>query len=117
MSKELGVALKDGGRISISTVFSPKAFGPLVRMEYGDAISIVAKNEQGEEVGRLTYMPGGGPIDSFVREQDRRRGVASTLYAKHATAGGKLPSEASDFVISDDARALRKSLTLLKNES
>lgn len=104
------VTLKDGKTITISSSAEPSAFGPLVRQQYGEPVALVATNEQGEEVGRLTYMPNGGPIDSFVREQDRRRGVGEALYKAHAEAGGKLPEESTGVVISDDARALRESM-------
>lgn len=101
--------LKDGSKISISTVSTPDAFSNIVRMQHGEPISLVAKNEAGEEVGRLTYMPDGGPIDVSVREQDRRKGVATALYDAHEAAGGKLPAKDSGVVISDEARAVRES--------
>ncbi len=103
------VPLKDGGQITINAVPAPQAFSSLTRMEHGQPIALVATNEQGEEVGRLIYMPNGGPIDSFVREQDRRRRIASALYDAYEAAGGELPSEARGAVISDEARSLRKS--------
>ncbi|NWF45362.1 hypothetical protein F3K02_08890 [Hydrogenophaga sp. D2P1] len=102
-----GVTLKDGGRITISQQPAPKAFGSLVRGEYGEPKTLIATNDAGEEVGRLTFMPNGGPIDSFVREQDRRRGVGSALYDALEARGGKLPPVSSGMTISDDARALR----------
>jgi hypothetical protein len=101
--------LKDGSKISISTVSTPDAFSNIVRMQHGEPISLVAKNEAGEEVGRLTYMPDGGPIDVSVREQDRRKGVATALYDAHEAAGGKLPTVDSGVAISDEARAVRES--------
>lgn len=109
-----GVELKDGGRITIQTTPAPGAFSSLNRMAHGEPIALVASNEQGEEVGRLIYMPNGGPIDSFVREQDRRRGIASALYDAYEAAGGKLLSEESGAVISEEARALRKSRTVAR---
>jgi len=92
---------------AITSEPAPNAFSKLVRMEYGEPISLVAKNKTGEEVGRLTYMPNGGPIDVFVREQDRRKGIATALYAAHKAAGGKLLSVDSGVAISDEARAVR----------
>jgi len=109
--------LKDGSKISISTVSTPDAFSNIVRMQHGEPISLVAKNEAGEEVGRLTYMPDGGPIDVSVREQDRRKGVATALYDAHEAAGGKLPAKDSGVVISDEARAVRESRDAAKKLS
>jgi len=103
------VVLKDGSKISIETESSPNAFSTIGRMEHGEPISLIAKNESGEEIGRLTYMPDGGPIGVFVREQDRRKGVANALYDAHEAAGGKLPPVESGMIISNDARALRAS--------
>ena len=103
------VILKDGSKTSIETESSPNAFSTIGRMEHGEPISLIAKNEAGEEIGRLTYMPDGGPIDVFVREQDRRKGVANALYDAHKAAGGKLPPVESGMIISNDARALRAS--------
>ena len=102
-----GVTLKDGGRITISREPAPSAFTSLVRDQHGEPMVLIAKNERGEEVGRLSFMPNGGPIDSFVREKDRRRGVGSALYDALESAGGKIPPISSSFAISDDARALR----------
>ncbi len=104
-----GVTLKDGGRITISQQPAPKAFGSLVRGEFGEPQTLIATNDAGEEVGRLTFMPNGGPIDSFVREQDRRRGVGTALYDALEARGGTLPPVESGVAISDDARALRAS--------
>jgi hypothetical protein len=98
------------GETLIKAEPSPNAFSKLVRLEYGEPISLVAKNKAGEEVGRLTYMPDGGPIDVFVREQDRRKGVATALYNAHKAAGGKLPSEDSGVIISKEARAVRAAM-------
>lgn len=103
-----GVKLKDGAQIKISQQPAPKAFGSLVRGEFGEPTALIATNEAGEEVGRLTFMPNGGPIDSFVREQDRRRGVGTALYDALEARGGKLPPVSSGVAISDDARAFRK---------
>jgi hypothetical protein len=99
--------LKDGSKVSIETESSPNAFSNIVRMQYGEPISLIAKNKAGEEIGRLTYMPDGGPIDISVREQDRRKGVATALYDAHEAAGGKLPAVDSGVAISDEARAVR----------
>jgi len=101
--------LKDGSKTFIETEASPNAFSTIGRMEHGEPISLIAKNEAGEEIGRLTYMPDGGPIDVFVREQNRRKGVANALYDAHEAAGGKLPPVESGMIISNDARALRAS--------
>jgi len=109
--------LKDGSKISISTVSTPDAFSNIVRMQHGEPISLVAKNEAGEEVGRLTYMPDGGPIGISVREQDRRKGVATALYGAHEAAGGKLPAVDSGVAISDEARAVRKARDAAKKLS
>ena len=98
----------------IETEPSPNAFSNLTRMEYGEPISLVAKNEAGEEIGRLTYMPNGGPVDVFVREQDRREGVATALYDAHEAAGGKLPDVDSGVAISDEARAVRAARQIAK---
>ena len=109
--------LKDGSKVSIETESSPNAFSNIVRMQHGEPISLVAKNEAGEEIGRLTYMPDGGPIDVSVREQDRRKGVATALYDAHEAAGGKLPTVDSGVAISDEARAVRASRETTKKLS
>lgn len=102
-----GVKLKDGARITLSEQPAPKAFSSLVRNQFGEPKALIATNDAGEEVGRLTFMPNGGPIDSFVREQDRRRGVGTALYDAMEARGGKLPPIDSGVAISDDARAFR----------
>jgi hypothetical protein len=102
------ITLKDGARISIASEPAPAAFSPLARMAHGEPVALVATNEQSEEVGRLVYMPGGGPIDVAVREQDRRRGIGSALYDAHEAAGGKLLDESTGVIISDAARAVRQ---------
>lgn len=102
-----GVTLKDGARITLSEQPAPEAFSSLVRGEFGNPKTLIATNDAGEEVGRLTFMPNGGPIDSFVREQDRRRGVGTALYDALEARGGKLPPVESGVAISDDARAFR----------
>jgi hypothetical protein len=101
--------LKDGEVITIEPVSTPSAFSSLVRAEYGDPISLVAKNDAGEEVGRLTYMPNGGPIDVSVAEKERRRGIGSALYDALEEAGGKIPAAESGVAISKEAQALRES--------
>jgi hypothetical protein len=101
------VMLKDNSRVSIETAPAPEAFSSLVRMEHGEPISLVAKNASGEEVGKLTYMPNGGPIDVFVREGDRRKGVATALYDALEARGGKILPVDSGVAISEDARAFR----------
>jgi len=101
--------LKTGEQIRISQVSAPNAFAPLVRTQYGEPRSLVATNDKGEETGRLTYMPGGGPIDVSVREADRRKGVGTALYDAFEKLGFKLPPLESGVAISDEARALRSS--------
>lgn len=95
----------------IVTSPNQKAFGSIVRMQYGEATDILAKNDKGEVIGRLTYMKGGGPIDVFVEEKYRRQGVGTALYKKLEELGGKLLPESSGVIISDSARKLRASLT------
>ena len=104
------VSLKDGSEVSIESISSPNAFGKLVRMEFGEPVSLVAKNKSGKEIGRLTYMPGGGPIGVEVQEGNRRKGVGTALYNAHKAAGGKLLPLESGAIISDEARALRASI-------
>jgi hypothetical protein len=108
--------LKDGGKITVSSEANPDAFSGLVRMEYGEPVSLIAKNASGEEVGRLTYMQNGGPIDVFVREADRRRGVGTILYDALEAAGGKLSPVDSGVIISDEhfGRAESKSSGFLR---
>jgi GNAT superfamily N-acetyltransferase len=101
------VQLKDGNNIAIAPEASPDAFTNLVRMQYGEPVSLVATNVAGEEVGRLTYMPNGGPIDVFVEPSARRQGVGTALYGALESAGGKLPAEDSGVIISNEARAVR----------
>ena len=108
-SDERTITLKDGSKISINTISTPDAFSNIVRMKHGKPISLIAKNEVGEEIGRLTYMPDGGPIDVSVKEQDRRKGVGTALYNAYEASGKELPSINSGVVISDEARALRVS--------
>jgi hypothetical protein len=120
--KEFGVTetsfkLKGGSKGLIETEASPNAFSSIVRMEHGEPISLVAKNKAGEEIGRLTYMPKGGPIDVFVKESERRKGVATALYDALEVAGGKIPDADSGVVISDEARALRASRELKSTSS
>jgi len=62
-------------------------------------------------------MPDGGPIGISVREQDRRKGVATALYGAHEAAGGKLPAVDSGVAISDEARAVRKARDAAKKLS
>jgi hypothetical protein len=101
------IVLKDNSKASIEVVSAPQAFSNLVRMEHGEPISLVAKNAAGEEIGRLTYMPNGGPIDVFVRQSDRRKGVATALYDALEARGGKIPNVNSGVAISEDARFFR----------
>lgn len=101
--------LKDGSQVTVETEPAPKAFSNLVRSEFGQPIALVAKDESGQEVGRLTYMEGGGPIGIFVEEKDRRRGVGTALYNELEARGGKIPDEDSGVAISDEARAVRAS--------
>jgi len=107
--KQTIVNLKGGEQASIETAPAPTAFSNIVRMQYGEPISLVAKNSAGEELGRLTYMPDGGPIDIQVGEKHRRKGVGTALYDAHEAAGGKLPPIKSGVAISDEARAVRAS--------
>jgi hypothetical protein len=100
--------LKDGSTVDITPEASPTAFTNLVRMQHGEPISLVATNAAGEEVGRLTYMPDGGPVDVFVEPSARRQGVGTALYDALESAGGKLPAEDSGVIISDEARAVRE---------
>jgi len=107
--KPVQTTLKDGEAITIEPVSTPSAFSSLVRAEYGEPISLVAKNDAGKEVGRLTYMPNGGPIDVSVGEGERRRGIGSALYDALEEAGGKIPAAESGVAISKEAQALRES--------
>lgn len=103
-------SLKDGSKATIDTVSDPEAFGNLVRMQYGEPVALIAKDSNGKEIGKLTYMPNGGPIDVSVGEAYRRKGVGTALYKAHEAAGGKILPESSGVIISDEARALRNSL-------
>jgi hypothetical protein len=97
--------LKDGSTITIESIPSPTAFSNTVRMQFGAPKTLVAKNKAGDVVGQLAFMPGGGPIDVQVREQDRRKGVGSALYNELETRGGKIPDADSGVVISEIGRA------------
>jgi len=103
------VQLKDGSTVTLSKTAAPNAFSALVRSQYGEPIAIVALDASGAEVGRLTYMEGGGPIDVKVPEKDRRKGIATALYDELESAGGKLPDVNSGVAISDAARSVRES--------
>ena len=72
LRKLIVLLLKQQRMRVIESGFNPAAFSNLARMVHGETISLIAKNEAGEEIGRLTYMPNGGPIDVFVRESGRR---------------------------------------------
>ena len=111
----LGTKLKDGSVVTIKREPAPKAFSSLVRMEFGEPQVLIATDVAGKEVGRLTFMPNGGPIDSFVGESDRRRGIGTALYDALETAGGKLPAVESGVAISDDARAFRAARSVKLN--
>lgn len=102
-------AIKGGRVITFEKVPAPTAFSSLTRMEFGAPEALVAKDESGAEIGRLTYMPNGGPIDIQVNENSRRLGVGSALYDEFESRGGKLPDVDSGVAISDAARAVRKS--------
>jgi len=102
--------LKNGEEITIETIYSPKAFSNLVRQEFGSPISLIAKDKSGKQIGRLTYMPKGGPIDVFVSEQNRRKGLATALYDELESRGIKIPEEGKGYAVSEEAKELRKSL-------
>jgi hypothetical protein len=91
---------------------APGAFGRLVRNEFGEPMALVARNRAGEEVGRLTYMKHGGPIDVFVREGDRRRGVGMALYDALEAVGGAIPAVEEGRALSCEAQALREARAL-----
>lgn len=110
-------SLKTGETIAIETQASPESFSSLVRAQFGEPKALIAKDKSGAEIGRLTYMPGGGPIDVFVREENRRRGVATALYDAFEAQGGKLPDVESGVAISDEARALRASRDQKRTEA
>lgn len=101
------IKLKGGTEASLETEPAPKAFSSLVRMENGEPKAIIAKNSSGEEIGRLIYMPNGGPIDVFVKEEYRRKGVGTELYNELERQGGKIPEANSGVAISTDASAFR----------
>lgn len=99
---------KDGRAITFETAPAPTAFSNLVRGEFGAPQALIARDSSGREVGRLTYMPNGGPIDVKVDEDLRRLGIGTALYDEFESRGGKLPDAESGVAISDEARALRK---------
>jgi Arc/MetJ-type ribon-helix-helix transcriptional regulator len=103
------IVTKKGETFTIEAKPSPNSFSNLVRSQFGEPIKLIAKDKTGAEVGRLVYMPDGGPIDVFVAENKRRQGIGNALYDAFEKQGGKLPSINSGVAISDEARALRSS--------
>lgn len=102
------VVTKTGESISIDTTPSPEAFSELVRQQFGEPVSLIAKDNNGNEVGRLTYMPDGGPIDVFVPEENRRQGIATALYNELESRGITIPEESRGYALSEEAEKLRK---------
>lgn len=101
------ILLSKGSKAVLEMEPSPKAFSPLVRMQFGEPISIIARNDAGEEMGRLVYMPNGGPIDVNVNEKYRRKGVATALYDELEARGGTIPPMESGVAVSKDAELFR----------
>lgn len=100
--------IKDGREIVIKQQSAPEAFTALLRDLYGPPVALVA-TVTSDVIGRVHFMPGGGPIDSFVRESDRRQGVGTALYDALELVGGIIPPAQAGMAISDDALALRAS--------
>lgn len=105
----LRARIKDGREVVITQKAAPEAFTALLRDVYGPPVALVATDTP-DEIGRVHFMPGGGPIDSFVRETDRRQGVGTALYDALELVGGIIPPAHAGLVISDDALALRTAI-------
>lgn len=105
----LRAKIKDGREIVITQKAAPEAFTALLRDVYGPPVALVATATP-DEIGCVHFMPGGGPIDSFVRATDRRQGVGTALYDALELVGGIIPPAHAGLAISDDALALRTAL-------
>lgn len=75
-----------------------------------DSASFVARNRQGDEIGRVNFSPNDPAIESEVAPEYRRQGIGSVLYNLAENHGAQIVGHEDMGTISPDAMNLRRSL-------